>query len=45
MKNCLKWINLRPMYSNDNNLKNDKIDNRLYLMQELKAKHFLKLNV
>ena len=45
MKKCFNWINLRPMYSNDNNLKNDKIDNRLYLMQEIKAKHFLKLNV
>ena len=45
MKKCFNWINLRPMYSNDNNLKNDKIDNRLYLMQEMKAKHFLKLNV
>ena len=44
MKKCFNWINLRPMYSNDNNLKNDKIDNRLYLLQEMKAKYFLKLN-
>ena len=45
MKKCFNWINLRPMFSNDNNFKNDKIDNRLYLMQEIKANHFLKLNV
>ena len=45
MKKCFEWINVRPMYSNDNNLENDKIDNRLYSMQEIKAKIFLKLNV
>ena len=44
MKKCFNWINLRPMYSNDNNLKNDKIDHRLYLLQQIKAKYFLKLN-
>ena len=38
------WINLRPMYIRDNIIKSDKIDNRLYLMQEVKAKYFLKLN-
>ena len=38
------WINLRPMYIRDNIIKSDKIDNRLYLMQEVKAKSFLKLN-
>ena len=38
------WINLRPMYIRDNNIKSDKIDNRLYLMQEVKAKYFLNLN-
>ena len=41
MKKCFNWINLRPMYSNS---KNDKIDNRLYLMQEVKAHYFMKLN-
>ena len=44
MKKCFNWINLRPMYSNENNSKNNKIDNRLYLLQEIKAKYFLKLN-
>ena len=43
-KKCFNWINLRPMYFNDNNSKNDKSDNRLYLMQEVKAKSFMKLN-
>ena len=43
MKKCFKWINLRPMYSNENNSKKDKIDYRLYLLQEVKAKHFSKL--
>ena len=44
MKKCFNWINLRPMYSNENNSKNIKIDNRLYLLQEMKTKYFLKLN-
>ena len=38
------WINLRPMYIKDNISKGSKIDNRLYLMQEIKAKYFVKLN-
>ena len=42
MKKCFNWINLRPMYSNGNNLKKAKIDYYLYL-QELKAEYFLKL--
>ena len=44
MKNFFNWVSLRPMYSNDNNSKNDKIDHRLYLLQQIKAKYFLKLN-
>ena len=44
LKNCFNWINLRPMYSNGNNSKRDKIDCHLYLHQGKKAKHFLKLN-
>ena len=44
MKKCFHWVNLRPMYSNENNSKKDKIDNRLYLMQEVKAIYFLRLN-
>ena len=31
------WIKLRLMYSNDNISKGSKIDNRKYLMQEVKA--------
>ena len=42
--NYTNWINLRPMYIKDNIPKCSKIDNRLYLMQEIKAKYFLKLN-
>ena len=44
MKKCFNWINIRPMYSNENNSKKAKIDNRLYLMQEIKGKYFMKLN-
>ena len=39
------WINLRPMYMNDNLVKGDKIDHRLYLLQQINAKYFMKLNV
>ena len=38
MKKCFNWINLRSMYSNKNISIGSKIDNRLYLMQEVKAK-------
>ena len=44
MRKCFNWINLRPMYSSENNSKNAKIDYHLYLLQEVKAKYFLKLN-
>ena len=44
MYKSTNWINLRPMYVKDNIIKGDKIDNRLYLMQEVKANYFLKLN-
>ena len=44
MTKCFNWVNLRPMYSKENNSKNDKIDYYLYLLQEVKAKYFLKLN-
>ena len=39
-KKCFNWINLRTMYSKENNSKNDKIDLSLYLLQEVKAKYF-----
>ena len=38
------WINLRPMFYNQNSSKGCKIDNHLYLLQQVKAKYFLKLN-
>ena len=44
MKKCFNWINLPPMYCSENISKGDKIDHYLYLLQEVKAKHFLKLN-
>ena len=44
MKKCFNWVNLRLMYTTENNSKNDKIDYHLYLLQEVKAKYFLKLN-
>ena len=44
MKKCFNWVNLRPIYSIENNLKGSKNDNRLYLLQQIKAKYFLKIN-
>ena len=41
---CFSWINLRPMYVKDNIVKGDKIDKTLYLLQEIKAYHFSKLD-
>ena len=45
LRKCFNWINLRPMYIKDNIIKGDKIDMRLYLLQEVKAIYFMKLNV
>ena len=42
IKKCFNWINLRPMYVKDNIVKGDKIDMRLYLLQETKGKYFMK---
>ena len=44
-KKCFNWTNLRPMYSNENNMKKAKINYRLYLLQQIKAIYFMKLNV
>ena len=44
MNKSTNWINLRPMYVKDNNIKSDKIDMRLYLLQEIKTYQFIKLN-
>ena len=43
MKRCFNWKNLRPMYSKDNIEKRDKINIRLYLLQEIKSNYFLKM--
>ena len=45
MNKSTNWINLKPMYCSENISKGDKIDHRLYLMQEVKANYFMKLNV
>ena len=37
------WNSLRPMYCSENISEGDKIDHRLYLMQEIKAYQFVKL--
>ena len=44
MKKCFNWVNLRPMYVKDNIIKGDKINIRWYLLQEIKAYQFIKLN-
>ena len=44
MKRCFNWINLRLMYVKDTIIKGDKMDFHLYLLQEVKAKYFMKLN-
>ena len=45
MKECFKWVNLRPMYSNENISKKAKSRYRLYLLQQIKANYFTKVNV
>ena len=42
MNKSTYWINIRPMYSTENNLKGSKIDHRLYLLQQIKANYFMK---
>ena len=44
MNKCFKWINLKPMYVKGNIIKGDRIDMRLYLLQELKGNYFTKLH-
>ena len=41
MRKCFNWNNLRPIYSKDNLEKGYKINMRFYLLQEIKAVHFL----
>ena len=44
VKKCFNWVNLSPMCIKDTIKKGNEIDMRLYLLQEVKAKYFLKLN-
>ena len=44
MKKCFNWVNLRPVYVKDNIIKGDKVDERLYLLQEIKGNYFMKKN-
>ena len=44
MKKCFNWVNLGPMYVKRNIIKGDKVDYHLYLLQEVKANYFLKIN-
>ena len=41
-RKCFFWCNLRPMYAKDNIAKSNKIDMWLYLLQEIKARYFLR---
>ena len=43
-KKCFDWVNLKPMYSNEKNSKKAKIFYHLYLLQQIKANCFMKLN-
>ena len=38
MKKSFNWVNLRPMFSTENNSKKATIDHCLYLCHEVKAK-------
>ena len=43
LKKDFNWDNLRPMYVKDNIIKGDNLDMRLYLLQEVNTKYFLRL--
>ena len=44
MRKCFSWIIIRPLYSSENNSKKDEVINSLYLLHEIKANYFEKLN-
>ena len=44
VKKTTYWIKVRPMFCSESISKGDKLDLRLYLKQEVKAKYILKLN-
>ena len=43
MKKCFIWVNLRTMYSNENNSKKAKSNYHTYLRQQIKAEYSMKL--
>ena len=43
-KKSFNWINLRPMFCSDKKSKQNKNDHQLYLLQEIRRKHFLRTN-
>ena len=43
MKGCFNFVNIRPMYSTENNSKKAKFDYHLFLLQGVKAKYLIKL--
>ena len=44
MMKYFNWVYHRPMYLREKIINSDKIDHRLYLPQQIKAKYFMKLN-
>ena len=44
MNKSTYWINLRPLFCSENISRGYKIDDHLYLLQQIKAKNFLKIN-
>ena len=42
MRKCFNWKNLRPMYAIEKISNGNKIDQQLYLLQEIKANYFRK---
>ena len=44
LRKCFNWKNLRPMRPKENISKGNKVDQRLYLLQEIKAHYFEKIN-
>ena len=45
MRKCFNWIKLRHCYQNKYASKESIVDIELYLFQELKAHHFMKLKI
>ena len=45
MRKCFNWINLCTRLIKDNASKGNKVDLRLYLLQQIEAHYFMKLNM